>query len=241
MSAFLRCVAQVALLSVAALSPLGPAPSAQQKIIEPPHKRPRPQCVEYPPELVGSFKQTLTFEQGEIRQTDITNGQITWTKKFTRKTSPLDTEPVWVKFFAKARCPVSIYFVTKGGLTVDTDVSYEGPMECQGRGQATYDAQPVLLGMSILFIADNGYLLNIGAGDTDMGKNVVTKMCKESGGRRKPFPPIQEQRNPNFIQIQDRSGPFVYGVHGGIDPAISVSPTYKLTARWDFAAPTVAP
>lgn len=237
MSAFLRCVAQVALLSVAALSPFGPAPSAQQKIIEPPHKRPRPQCVEYPPELVGSFKQTLMFKQGGIKQTDVTNGRITWKKHSVKKEPPTSPWPLVNKFFEKARCPVSTYLISGGDLTVDTEVSYEGPMECEGRGQTSYEAHPVLFNMSILFIADNGYQLSIGAADTDMGKNVVTKMCKERGGRRTPFPPIEEQRNPNFIQIQDRSGTFVYGVHGEINPAISVSPTYKLTARWDFAAP----
>jgi hypothetical protein len=224
-------------------TPWGPAPTAQTRVIEVPQKRPKLDCVKYPPELVGTFKQTLVFERGDHVQTDVTTGSVTWKLQDVSRESHQPKGDPWAKFYAKAKCPVHFYMVSQGELMVDTEVHYERPMSCQGRGRTPnpYDARQVLFMYSAIFIADNGYLINIGAGDTDMGKNTVTKTCKDRDGRRSTFSPIEEQMNPNFIRIQDRTGPYVYGVHGSIDTPIKVSPNHTITARWDFAAPSPAP
>ena len=250
MSAFLRCIALVSAVTIGAGIPAGPASIAQPKVIEVPQKRSKPQCVEFPPVLVGDFRQTLTYDVGGLKQIHVTKGRLTWRSQGTgmRATDTRVWPDVtigskgWRDYHAKARCPVHDYAIDEGELTVHTEETLESPLTtCHGTGMTPYDAKAVLQLTSTLYLADNGYLLTIGAPDTKLGKNTVTGECVDQRGRKTQYAPIDKQTSPNIIWILDRKGTFVYGVHGGIEPPIATPGRSMLSARWDFAAPSPSP
>lgn len=247
------CVRYVAIVNAAVLGaglPSGPAPIAQPRTVEVPQKRSRPNCVEFPATLVGNFRQTLTYGAGGFKQTHVTTGRLTWRSQGTgwgasdSKVWPDGTvgSKGWRDYHAKARCPVVDYAIDEGQLTVHTEETLESPLTtCHGTGVTEYDAKAVLQLTSRLYLADNGYLVTIGAPDTSLGKNTVTGECVDQRGRKTRYAPVDRQTNPNLIWILDRKGTFVYGVHGAIEPPIAAPGASMISARWDFAAPAPGP
>lgn len=248
MSAFLRCIALVSAVAIGAGIPAGPASIAQPRVIEVPQKRPKPQCVEFPPVLVGNFRQTLTYDVTGLKQIHVTKGRLTWRGQGStsagswRRVNPDGTmgSKGYREFFANARCPVQFYSLEEGELTVHTEETLESPLTtCRGTGETSYDARRVLsFPSAALYLADNGYLLTLGVPDTRLGKNPVTGECVDSRRRKTPYAPIDKQTSPNMIWILDRKGTFVYGVHGEIDPPIAAPGRSMLSADWHFAAPS---
>ncbi len=247
LSTVVSVIAAVVLVAGACPSPAFAA--GKSKIIEMPSKKPaKPKCVEQPPRLDGNFTQVLHYNVGGLKESYTTTGRLTWKKQIdTLPPLPmakpaaegLPGSKAYRDFHAKARCPVAQYAIDSGELTVETVSNADTQLAtCNGTGTTSYDAVAVLAPTSNLYVADNGYLLTIGAPDTRMGVNTVQGECiSKFDGTRFAFEPIAKQTSPNIIWILDRQGPVRYGVHGKINPAISAPGHKMLTAKWDFADP----
>jgi hypothetical protein len=106
-----------------------------------------------------------------------------------------------------------------------------GPGECTGRAEQTFDAS-ALKRYSALYLGPQGYLITLGAPETDIPDTTASGECRFPGVGVRPWTsPV----NQNVIMLLDKRGEFTDGVVRGqfSEPA---GAGWTHSGSWSFTA-----
>ena len=226
-----------------ALTLLAAAAATSQQPSAPPAQQSET-CAPHPARLEGVYTDTREIG-GVMAQSFVNTVRITWVAE-TDNLPPLPGSGVqpdgmlgsraWRAFHQgeTAACPVTSYVVESGSVNLKLDtknIGLGGPGECTGHADQTFNAN-ALKRYSALYLGRQGYLITLGAPDSDIPDTTASGECRFPGGATKAWTsPV----NSNVIMLLDKRGQFADGVVRGqfSEPA---GAGWTHSGSWSFTA-----